>query len=160
MPEKKLYDWLYSRTWLRQKCQYSLSLARPLGARCGPLFLQSGHSHIVAASRAAACCFALSLLGLMRMESKNLDESIGMSDYDNAMRKASSLDIANPSLSMRLFDTPLTMAARGRIAAAMSTQQTVKDTIINKLREAFAPESLNAVHESHLHEDHPGHRPD
>jgi hypothetical protein len=37
----------------------------------------------------------------MRMESKNLDESIGMSDYDNAMRKASSLDIANPSLLMR-----------------------------------------------------------
>src|ERR1700709_500751 len=98
MPEKKLYDWLYSRTWLRQKCQYSLSLARPLGARCGPLFLQSGHSHIAASSRAAACCFALSLLGLMRMESKNLDESIGMSDYDNATAKASSLDIANISL--------------------------------------------------------------
>jgi hypothetical protein len=40
------------------------------------------------------------LLGLMRMESKNLDESIGMADYDNAMPKASSLDIAKPSLSM------------------------------------------------------------
>jgi hypothetical protein len=38
------------------------------------------------------------LFGLMRMESKNLDESIGMADYDNAMRKASSLDIANTSL--------------------------------------------------------------
>jgi hypothetical protein len=36
----------------------------------------------------------------MRMESKNLDESIGMTDYDNAMRKASSLDIANTSLSI------------------------------------------------------------
>jgi hypothetical protein len=35
------------------------------------------------------------------MESKNLDESIGMADYDNAMQKASSLDIAKPSLSMR-----------------------------------------------------------
>src|SRR5580698_1058525 len=97
MPEKKLYDWLYSRTWLRQKCQYSLSLARPLGARCGPLFLQSGHSHIADSSRACACCFAVSLLGLIRMESKNFDESIGMADYDNAMRKASSLDIAKPS---------------------------------------------------------------
>src|ERR1700761_9055745 len=96
MPEKKLYDWLYSRTWFRQKCQYSLSLARPLGARCGPLFLQSGHSHMAASSRACACCFALSLFGLMRMESKNLDESIGMADYDNATRKASSLDIAKP----------------------------------------------------------------
>src|SRR5258708_14891552 len=94
MPEKKLYDWLYSRTWLRQKCQYSLSLARPLGARCGPLFLQSGHSHITASSRARACCFALSLLGLMRILSKNFDESIAMADYDNAMRNASSLDIA------------------------------------------------------------------
>jgi hypothetical protein len=37
---------------------------------------------------------------LMRMESKNFDESIGMADYDYAMRKASSLDIANTSLSM------------------------------------------------------------
>src|SRR6266853_218026 len=101
MPEKTLQGRLYSRPWLRQKCQYSLSLARPLGARCGPLFLQSGHSHIAEASRAAACCFALSLLGLMRMESKNLDGSIGMADYDNAMPKASSLDIANPSLLMR-----------------------------------------------------------
>src|ERR1700737_4179285 len=57
---------------------------RPLGARCGPLFLHSGHSHIAASSRACACCFALSLLGLMRMESKNLDESIGMAGYYNA----------------------------------------------------------------------------
>jgi hypothetical protein len=56
---------------------------------------------MAASSRAAACCFALSLLGLMRMESKNFDESIGMADYDNAMRKASSLDIAKPSLSIR-----------------------------------------------------------
>jgi hypothetical protein len=40
-------------------------------------------------------------LGLMRMESKNFEESIGMADYDNAMRKASSLDIANTSRSMR-----------------------------------------------------------
>src|SRR5258707_13746324 len=97
MPEKKLYDWLCSRPWLRPKGQYSLSLARPLGARCGPLFLQSGHSHITASSRARACCFALSLLGLMRMLSKNFDESIGMADYDNAMQKASSLDIAKLS---------------------------------------------------------------
>jgi hypothetical protein len=37
----------------------------------------------------------------MRMLSKNLDESIGMADYDNAMQKASSLDIGKPSLSIR-----------------------------------------------------------
>jgi len=31
------------------------------------------------------------------MLSKNFDESIGMADYDNAMQKASSLDIAKLS---------------------------------------------------------------
>src|SRR5260221_13906154 len=104
MPEKKLYDGLYSRTWLRQKCQYSRAFSRPLGARCGPLFGQSGHSHPCAASRACACCFALCLLGLMRMESKNLDESIGMTDFDYATRKASSLDIANTFNSRCVVD--------------------------------------------------------
>ena len=34
-----------------------------------------------------------------------------------------------------------------------------KDVIINKLREAFAPESLDVMDESHLHEGHAGHRP-
>src|SRR5260370_24700291 len=86
----------------------------------------------------------------MRMESKNFDESIGMADFDYAMRKASSLDIAKPSLSM-----PLTAGGHGRIAAAMST----KDIITNKLREAFTPESLDVTDESHLHEGHAGHRP-
>jgi hypothetical protein len=51
---------------------------------------------MMAASRACACCFALSLFGLMRMESKIFDESIGMMDFDYATRKASSLDIAKP----------------------------------------------------------------
>jgi BolA protein len=41
----------------------------------------------------------------------------------------------------------------------MSTQETVKHTITNKLREAFAPESLEVTDESHLHEGHAGHRP-
>jgi hypothetical protein len=41
------------------------------------------------------------LLGLMRMESKNLDESIAMADFDYAMPEASSLDIANTSVRMR-----------------------------------------------------------
>jgi BolA protein len=84
------------------------------------------------------------------MESKNLDESIGMADYDNAMQKASSLDIAKLSLPM-----PLTKHGQRRIAAAMST----KDAITNKLREAFAPESLDVADESHLHEGHAGQRP-
>ena len=34
-----------------------------------------------------------------------------------------------------------------------------RDVIINKLREAFSPESLDVTDESHLHEGHAGHRP-
>src|SRR4051812_19655870 len=34
-----------------------------------------------------------------------------------------------------------------------------RDSIINKLREAFLPESLDVTDESHLHEGHAGHRP-
>jgi BolA protein len=49
----------------------------------------------------------------------------------------------------------LTNRGYGRIAAAM----TVKNAITNKLQEAFAPESLDVVDESHLHEGHSGHRP-
>jgi len=49
----------------------------------------------------------------------------------------------------------LTKAGDGRIAAVMRT----KDTITNKLNEAFAPESLDVADESHLHEGHAGHRP-
>ena len=41
----------------------------------------------------------------------------------------------------------------------MSADQPVKHTITNKLREAFTPESLDVVDESHLHEGHAGHRP-
>ncbi len=33
-----------------------------------------------------------------------------------------------------------------------------KDVIINKLNEAFAPQSLDVQDESHLHEGHAGHR--
>lgn len=35
----------------------------------------------------------------------------------------------------------------------------MRDTISNKLQEAFTPESLQVVDESHLHEGHAGHRP-
>ena len=41
----------------------------------------------------------------------------------------------------------------------MSAEKTVQYTITNKLREAFAPESLDVSDESHLHEGHAGHRP-
>jgi BolA protein len=74
-----------------------------------------------------------------------------MTDFDYAMPKVSSLDTANTSFP----DEPLTKSSHGRIAAAMST----RDIIINKLREAFLPESLDVTDESHLHEGHAGHRP-
>jgi BolA protein len=35
----------------------------------------------------------------------------------------------------------------------------VHDLITNKLTEAFAPESLQVIDESHRHEGHAGHRP-
>jgi BolA family transcriptional regulator, general stress-responsive regulator len=41
----------------------------------------------------------------------------------------------------------------------MSAEKTVQHTITNKLREAFTPESLDVIDESHLHEGHAGHRP-
>ena len=47
------------------------------------------------------------------------------------------------------------MAEADVSAAIMST----RDAIINKLREAFVPESLDVADESHLHEGHAGHRP-
>ena len=36
---------------------------------------------------------------------------------------------------------------------------TIKDIITEKLTDAFAPESLKVVDESHQHEGHAGHRP-
>ena len=36
---------------------------------------------------------------------------------------------------------------------------TVKDIISKKLHEAFAPESLDVIDESHQHEGHAGHKP-
>jgi len=41
----------------------------------------------------------------------------------------------------------------------MTSDQPVKHTITNKLREAFTPENLDVIDESHLHEGHSGHRP-
>jgi BolA family transcriptional regulator, general stress-responsive regulator len=49
----------------------------------------------------------------------------------------------------------LTSGDHGRIADAMS----VKETITNKLHEAFTPQSLDVSDESHLHEGHAGHQP-
>ena len=43
--------------------------------------------------------------------------------------------------------------------AVMSLNMTMTDNIIKKLTEAFSPESLDVVDESHLHAGHAGHRP-
>lgn len=41
----------------------------------------------------------------------------------------------------------------------MNKDGPVKQIITNKLRETFAPESLDVIDELHLHEGHAGHRP-
>ena len=67
------------------------------------------------------------------------------------MRKASSLDIANSADPACGIDDNRQLMRIGN----MST----RDAIIEKLREAFAPDSLEVTDESHLHEGHAGHRP-
>ena len=74
-----------------------------------------------------------------------------MADFDYAKRKASSLDIAKPfQLRERAIDG-------GRVPTYLASMAT-REVIINKLREAFLPESLEVQDESHLHEGHAGHR--
>jgi BolA protein len=84
------------------------------------------------------------------MESNIFDESIGMADFDYAMPNASSLDIAN-TVSRNTIDAPMLPT----YCRAMA----MKDIITNRLLEAFSPESLEVMDESHLHEGHAGHRP-
>jgi BolA protein len=43
--------------------------------------------------------------------------------------------------------------------AALSRRMTMKQTLTDKLHAAFAPEHLDVIDESHLHEGHSGHRP-
>jgi BolA protein len=74
-----------------------------------------------------------------------------MTNFDYAMQKPSSLDIANTFSPA----PPLTKNVIGSIAA---TTMSTRDIITNKLREAFLPESLEVRDESHLHEGHAGHR--
>jgi BolA protein len=50
-------------------------------------------------------------------------------------------------------------AIDGRRSRTYCPAMSTKDAITNKLREAFAPESLDVTDESHLHEGHAGHRP-
>jgi BolA family transcriptional regulator, general stress-responsive regulator len=64
-------------------------------------------------------------------------------------------DLAFPPASLDNAEDTLT-AVRG--CGLMATMPT-KDVIIEKLTEAFAPESLSVVDESGEHEGHAGHRP-
>jgi BolA protein len=113
--------------------------------------LQSGHSHIITVSRARACCFAAALFGLMRMESKNFDESIGMSSLTTQSQRLQVL-----TLQIALIRRP-GVDAVPRLVRKLSAM-TTQNAIIQKLREAFSPESLEVKDESHLHEGHAGHR--
>ena len=47
-------------------------------------------------------------------------------------------------------------AIDGRPSQTYFAVMTTRDTIMNKLREAFIPESLEVADESHLHEGHAG----
>src|SRR5215470_16756356 len=88
MPAKKLYAWLYSRTWSRQKRQYSRSRSRPLGARWVAGALQFGHSQAGHWAR-----IRRSLSGFTRMRS-NRGESLFMTDqYARGETTASRLDL-------------------------------------------------------------------
>jgi BolA protein len=75
---------------------------------------------------------------------------MAMADYDNATRRASSLDIPNRSR---------VDAVDEQCPRTKATDMSAKDAIRQKLSEAFTPESLDVVDESHLHEGHAGHKP-
>jgi BolA family transcriptional regulator, general stress-responsive regulator len=46
-----------------------------------------------------------------------------------------------------------------RATETISATMRVRDTITKKLKDAFTPESIDVVDESHLHQGHAGHRP-
>ena len=62
-------------------------------------------------------------------------------------------------LTLRNPLTPKKIAIDGPVARTYLAAMTTRETIINKLNEAFIPESLEVQDESHLHEGHAGHRP-
>src|SRR5262245_13512998 len=148
MPAKKLYVWLYWRTWSRQNRQYSRSRSRPLGARWvagASQFGQSQAGHWVRSRR--------SLSGLTRMRS-NRGESYFMTDqYARATKTPSSLD--KHVCPFPAAKPPLTAGRGDRYAGRMARC----DLIAEKLTKAFTPESVRVVDESHQHAGHAGHRP-
>src|SRR6266702_8134635 len=128
MPAKKLYAWLYSRTWSRQNRQYSRSRSRPLGARWVAGALQFGHSQAGHWARSRR-----SLSGLTRMRS-NRGESLFMTDqYARVAEPSSSLDKRVCAFSRR--DPALTGGCASRYADTMARC----DLIAEKLTKAFAP---------------------
>jgi BolA protein len=59
-------------------------------------------------------------------------------------------------LTLRILHSRCTIDEKDALVRTVTTMST-KDVIINKLREAFLPESLEVADESHLHEGHAGH---
>jgi BolA protein len=86
------------------------------------------------------------------MESKNFDESIGMSSLTTQSQRLQVL-----TLQIALICCPGVDAAPHLVRKSLA--MTTQNAIIKKLREAFSPESLEVKDESHLHEGHAGHRP-
>src|SRR5437588_5921274 len=61
-------------------------------------------------------------------------------------------------LTLRIL--PFGCAIDGKLTTELSAAiMSTSESIINKLREAFLPESLDVTDESQLHEGHAGHRP-
>jgi BolA protein len=86
------------------------------------------------------------------MESKNFDESIGMSSLTTQSQRLQVL-----TLQIALIRCPGVDAAPHLVRKSLA--MTTQNAIIKKLHEAFSPESLEVKDESHLHEGHAGHRP-
>ena len=69
--------------------------------------------------------------------------------------KAKKSDRQNPIIRRGCPPIRIDQRATETISATMR----VRDTITKKLKDAFTPESIDVVDESHLHQGHAGHRP-
>ena len=87
IPAKKLYESLYSRTWSRQNCQYSLARSRPFGARWVAGALHFGHWQAGNSSRSLR-----SWSGLTRMRSNSGEFVLIVIDYACAAMTPARLD--------------------------------------------------------------------
>src|SRR5882757_751102 len=111
IPAKKLYEWLYSRTWPRQNRQYSFASVRPLGARWVAAALQFGHSQAGQLARKRRSRSGLTLIR------SNSGESFFMTDhYADGDRPPARLDKADWPMWRHICDDTFgaLTAAHGR----------------------------------------------